>query len=194
MIGGDEALAGRFCKPLVDRLPAWLQQFEISVKSNFAGSPWEALKQGAIHLLISTEPREGFPAIKIGQTAHRVMAHREHPLATDLRQIVPIDELLCYDFAVPHAQVFGLGSSTVSTDGWRDDQFPRLVKYRLDSLHSLLQLVLTGEVLAYLPDYLEDTMGLKTISVSGCPYVCERDIYINSYQPDRLGWLHHIFS
>jgi DNA-binding transcriptional LysR family regulator len=58
------------------------------------------------------------------------------------------------------------------SDGWRDDQLPRKIRYWTDDLQLLLTLVKSGAALAYLPDFALADAGLRRIHVSDCAFEC----------------------
>ena len=101
--------------------------------------------------------------------------------------------LLQYDFACPqHSLLCGVARAAHS-DGWRNTEFPRRIRYWVDDLVLLLMLVKSGAALAYLPEFaLKNEPSLRRIEVSDCPYVCEEHVYLVHTPSQALGWQQHM--
>ena len=81
--------------------------------------------------------------------------------------------LLQHDFACPaRGRTRGAHS-----DGWREDELPRRIRYWVDDLQVLLSLVKAGLALAYLPDFSEFDTELVRIQVSDCRYTCTERLF-----------------
>jgi hypothetical protein len=101
---------------------------------------------------------------------------------------------LRYPFVVTELPLFGDVGATEHYDGWRDDKFPRMIGYRSSSLKLLEEVLLSGEAVAYLPDFYGDALSVTRISVIGCPYTCEQTLRLSAHRPDQISWLSHLFG
>lgn len=127
----------------------------------------------------------------VGTLRMQLCAGATHALAAVGK--VSAAELLRYDFACPqHSLLCGVARGEHS-DGWRNDAFPRRIRYWVDDLVLLLLLVRTGAALAYLPEFaLTNEPGLRRIEVSDCPYVCQEQVYLVHSPSHALGWQQYL--
>jgi DNA-binding transcriptional LysR family regulator len=100
--------------------------------------------------------------------------------------------VLAHDFACPpHSLFCGVQRGTRS-DGWRDDQLPRRIRYWTDDLQLLLGFVKRGEALAYLPDFALEDPDLVRIQVSDCPFRCSEQAWLVWDRQHAGQWLHQV--
>jgi DNA-binding transcriptional LysR family regulator len=139
----------------------------------------------------------GYHALRLGQASFLTCVGPGHPLYSRARrrEAVEVNELLeRYPFASPSLPVLGRVGARQSADGWRDDRFPRRVKYSVSSLGLLVELVGAGRAAAYLPDYLVEKYGFERLIVKGCPYGCEQEIWLVAKRSeDEPGWISRLF-
>ncbi len=83
--------------------------------------------------------------------------------------------MLEHEFVVPSIDFFGDINSANTSDGWRNDDFPRICAY-VSSVGLLAELVNTGQSVAYVPEYIAERFGFRRLT-TGCPYVCRQKIY-----------------
>jgi hypothetical protein len=69
--------------------------------------------------------------------------------------------VLGHSFASPNNPLLGKIQAKQSSDGRPDDKFPRKVKYLISSLKILEELVVKSAAIAYLPDYLCESLLLN---------------------------------
>ena len=161
----------------------------------------EAVKQverGEAHLAIvsgDVSAKAGLALKLLVEAKFQTYVGQAHPLfgMAKSKRTVPIKTVLEYAFASPDNPFLGKVGSRQSLDGWRDDQFPRKVEYLTSSLKILEELVVSGEVLAYLPSYFCDNLELEFLKISGCPYTCVQKIKLVAKKPKETGWLNQIF-
>jgi DNA-binding transcriptional LysR family regulator len=128
----------------------------------------------------------------LGSVRMQLCAGPTHPLvvlsAADV-SAVSSAELLRHDFVCPqHSLICGVTRAGHS-DGWRNHDLPRRIRYWVDDLVLLLALVKSGAALAYLPEFaLKTETQLHRIEVSDCPYVCEELVYLVHAPSRALGW------
>ena len=152
---------------------------------------------GEAHLAIITQaPPKNVFSKTIAQVDFRVCASKNHPLLKGKRtkRTISIEELLEHSFVVPDSAILGKITKADSIDGWRDDKFPRKIKYKVCGLKLLENLVKEGMALAYVPDYFIESTGLITLDISGCPYTCQQKVRVICKDPKALGWLNRLWD
>lgn len=126
----------------------------------------------------------------LGDTEFRVAIGAAHPLhAARFPGGAAIEEVIAHAFATLLTPPFAQLETGVSSDGWHDERFPRIVRYRSDDLALLGKLVRTGQALAYLPDRLIRDLGLDILPVSGCPYFCRQRVVLVFDRAHVPGWV-----
>ncbi len=136
--------------------------------------------------------------VDVGVTRFHIAIGATHPLARQRVQgkglRAPVAAVLEHDFVCPTRPPFRALAGGPATDGWRDDVFPRRVRYRADDLLLVDGLVRAGMALAYLPDYLLPQLGLERLVVYDCPYGCAQRIVL-VHRPSRAsGWIHTVLA
>ena len=81
-------------------------------------------------------------------------------------------QVLQYEFACPSHSLFCGERRGARSDGWRDDQLPRKIRYWTDDLQLLLAFVKSGAALAYLPDFALHDPALVRIDVADAAFTC----------------------
>jgi DNA-binding transcriptional LysR family regulator len=160
----------------------------------FIRSEKQALDQlidGDAHLAITTiEPPQDVACKTLAKVEFKVCASPRHPLVRKYRTSpVPIDEVLKHPFVSPESPILGRIGKASTSDGWRDDKFPRLIKYRVHGLKLMESLIGAGFALGYLPDYFVANAGLVAIKAAGCHYSCQQTVRILAKDTHALGWL-----
>lgn len=130
----------------------------------------------------------GLASRQLGEIRMRLACGPGHPLAG--RGSVAMDELLQHDFACPKRSMFcGLERGS-RADGWRDNLLPRRIRFRLDDLQLLVQLVRSGQALAYLPDFaLAQHADLLPLTVPDSPEDSTEQVHLVWRPATASGWL-----
>ena len=97
-------------------------------------------------------------------------------------------QVLAHDFACPPHSLFCGVQRGARSDGWRDDQLPRKIRYWTDDLQLLLGFVRSGKALAYLPDFALAEPGLVRIHVSDCAFTCSEQAWLVWDSASAAGW------
>jgi len=130
----------------------------------------------------------GLQARRLGEIRMQLVAGPGHPLAG--RTEVPTAEVLQHDFACPQHSMFCGLERGARADGWRDDRLPRRIRFWLDDLQLLINLVRSGQALAYLPDFALAQHGdLLRLTVPDCPYECVEQVHLVWRPATASGWL-----
>lgn len=154
--------------------------------------------RGDAHMAIvscDVPDRSGLVSKIIGEARFQTFVGVSHPLyrLARAKKSIPVDDLLKHAFVSPTHPLLGKVGVKQSMDGWRDDQFPRKVDYLTSSLKILEEFVVSGRAVAYLPDYFCENLGLKVLTVTGCPYSCTQKVRLVARHPKELGWLNQVF-
>lgn len=155
-----------------------------------------AVVNGDAHLGLTTADISSELSVKkLFRVSFKTCVGATHPLfkAAKSGKNLPISEVLGYDFVCPDKPIMGLVGKYQSTDGWRDDKFPRRIGYVADSLQLVQELVVSGNAVAYLPDYYVEQIQVATLSISDCPYSCNQTVKLFARDPKRTSWLNHLF-
>ncbi len=179
---------------LIDRhYPAARTQFLIRTEQKAI----EQVLDGEVHMAFVTyDPPPDVVSKVLGRVEFRVCASKKHPLIKKFgeKQSFTVEEVLKYSFAAPDSAILGRITKSTSIDGWRDDKFPRQIKYKVCGLKLLENLIQDGTALGYLPDYFIESSGLIPLKVTGCPYTCHQTVRIIAKDPSLLGWLNKLWD
>jgi DNA-binding transcriptional LysR family regulator len=148
--------------------------------------------QGALQSGPAQHLTSGFGALELSTIEMQLAASALHPMMQGRKKTsLPTaltKEVLTHDFAAPSRSMFcGVGRGAQS-DGWRDDQLPRRIRYWIDDLQQLVDFVASGRALAYLPSFVIDRAKLQRISVSDCAYQCKECSVLVWRQTAVSGW------
>jgi len=157
----------------------------------------QQIEDGEVHFGILTgEVPQGLKAKTLAKVEFKTCASRKHPLFEKFSQTskIPVEEVLKYSFVSPEFAMLGKISNSASLDGWRDDKFPRQIRYRASGLKIMDKLLQRGHTLAYLPDYYVKELDLVHLNVTGCPYRCHQSVKLICRDPDALGWMSKIWE
>ena len=146
--------------------------------------------------LITTDSPSGVLNKVLAKVEFRTCASPRHPIFKryGAKQVIPVESVLEHPFVAPDAAILGRIAKSSSADGWRDDKFPRRIKYKAYGLKLMENLVREGLALGYLPDYFVESAGLVPLRVSGCPYSCQQTVRLIVKAPIALGWLRKLWS
>jgi DNA-binding transcriptional LysR family regulator len=146
--------------------------------------------------LITGDVPQGLQSKQLGTVEFQTCASPKHPIFKKSAHGAkfPIEEVLKHPFVSPESAMLGRTASGAALDGWRDDKFPRQIRYRASGLKIMEKLVQTGHALAYLPDYYVKELDLITLKITGCPYSCKQTIKIICRDPDELSWMSRVWQ
>lgn len=157
----------------------------------------EQVKNGESHLaIITSDAPVGLHSKILSKVEFKTTASKNHPLFKKYgsQKSIPIEELLQHSFVSPDSAVLGKITKSDSIDGWRDDKFPRQIKYKVCGLKLMENLVRSGAALAYLPDYFQESANLEVLKVTGCPYSCHQVVKVIAKDPSALSWLNKLWD
>jgi DNA-binding transcriptional LysR family regulator len=100
--------------------------------------------------------------------------------------------VLEHDFACPSHSLFCGERRGARSDGWRDDQLPRKIRYWSDDLQLLLSFVTSGAALAYLPDFALDDAALVKIDVTDAALACREQVALVHDGERAPDWLRRL--
>ena len=157
----------------------------------------QQVEDGEAHFgIITGEVPSGMAAKTLAKVEFKTCGSPKHSLFKKHSHSskIPVEDVLSYPFVSPESSMLGKISTSVSLDGWRDDKFPRTIRYRAGGLKTMERLVLKGFALAYLPDYYVKDLDLVSLSVTGCPYSCHQSVKVMCRDPESLGWMKQIWG
>ncbi len=216
-IGGPAVLLWRHGRAVGDALQAW-PHASLRMQAMFEDEALAALLRGDLNAAIVTqEAIDGrgehlageWAVTPLGSVVQHLVGGRQHPLVRQLAgeggrrrtaaAMAPgaalqatTEQVLAHDFACPPRSMFCGVQRGARSDGWRDDQLPRRIRYWTDDIHLLLGFVKTGAALAYLPDFALEDDELLRIHVTDCAYQCVEQVVLVWNKALAAEWLQRL--
>tara|TARA_B110001454_G_scaffold181094_1_gene174968 strand:- start:20140 stop:21012 length:873 start_codon:yes stop_codon:yes gene_type:complete len=197
VISAEEILQTQFGVNLSEAINKTYSASRIQFLTRSEDKVIQQVLDGEAHFGILTgEVPQGLKSKTLSKVEFKTCASNKHPLFKKFSQNakIPVGDILKHAFVSPDSAMLGKITTMASLDGWRDDKFPRQIKYRACGLKIMEQLILRGQALAYLPDYYVNELNLISLNVSGCPYSCHQTVKLICRDPDALGWMNHVWS
>ncbi len=151
------------------------------------------LQGGADVALITTSLAGQIPAdmhcISLGNLTMQVAAGKNHPLVAGsgaTKMDIDCASILSYGFISPHLSPYCGQARGIGCDGWPDEQYPRKITMLANDYVILGQLVKSGQVLGYMPDYLLRDFDLVQLNVPDISLHIQEEILLISYQPELV--------
>ncbi len=157
----------------------------------------QQVQDGEAHFgLLTGDVPQGLKSKTLSKVEFKTCASGKHPLFKKYVQSakIPVEDILKFPFVSPESAMLGKISTSASLDGWRDDKFPRQIRYRASGLKIMDKLLQRGHALAYLPDYYVKELELISLNITGCPYSCQQSVKIICKDPEALGWMSRIWD
>jgi DNA-binding transcriptional LysR family regulator len=190
-MGGPALLLWRHGRAASEALRDW-PNATLRMQAMFEDEALAALARGDINCAIVTgaviEGRgehwsREWEATSLGELSLQLVAGKAHPLVAGQRAKaggIEADSatVLAHDFACPPRSLFCGVQRGTRSDGWRDDELPRRIRYWTDDLQLLLGFVRRGEALAYLPDFALEDPELVRIEVSESAVQCTEQVWL----------------
>jgi DNA-binding transcriptional LysR family regulator len=194
-VGGSEVLLSSFGVSLSKDINKYHQSSMINFSTTNQEDLISKVRDGEIDIGISTyDLPSDFDQKNISSITFNTYISDAHPLGRKSKKgPVDIKEILKYRFVVPQNNILGRINKSDSSDGWRDDKFPRIISYFSSSLKTIENLVLEGEAIAYLPDYFGEKSNMLRLDISGCPYYCKQKVKIFTRDKKKSGLLNNLF-
>lgn len=196
-VSAEEILHSAFGIAIARKLEILMPKARMKLLIRPESAAVEQVADGEAHLaLITREPPSGLASKVLAKVKFQTCASARHPLAKKYsgRHAIPVEEVLEHPFVSPEQALLGRIAKASSLDGWRDDKFPRLIKYRAGGLKLMENLIQEGSALGYLPDYFVKASGLLPLRISGCPHVCQQTVRVVAKEPTALGWLDRLWE
>ncbi|HYD80926.1 MAG TPA: LysR family transcriptional regulator [Paucimonas sp.] len=196
-VAAPALLQWKYGPALATALTSKYADSSLVLKPAFEDEALAALLRGEVDFAIVTEEplrnadASGLEARRLGQIEMRLAAGRSHPLARKTRSgnvRCSSKRVLEYDFACPSRSPFCGVPRGMRSDGWRNDELPRRIRYWVDDLQVLLSIVQSGRALAYLPEFALRDAGLVRIEVGDCPFRCTESAWLVWRPAIAAGW------
>lgn len=183
VIGGPEVFLAQYGVPLIME---WQKKFP-SARFTFLNIDnsqiFETLRSKKVDICLTTDNSQKDSSLgykQIDKNLNATYVGFKHPLYRRHGSI-PIEDVLQYDF-------LSTAKETDLIDGWRDDKFPRNLKYKNVGLKTLENLIESGLAVGYLPSFLGDTLKAKKLEITGCPYSCDQKVFL-AFNKSSMAWL-----
>ena len=199
-VAGPAILLWRHGQMLSQALRAY-PEASLRMQAMFEDEALAALLRGDINAaIVTSDVIEGrgehwsdeWRVTPLGSVTLHLVAGRQHPLVASLQEAPLLEadtaQVLAYDFACPSRSLFCGVQRGARSDGWRDDQLPRKIRYWTDDLQLLLTLVKSGEALAYLPDFALADPELRRIHVTDCAFECVERVALVWNRDKASAW------
>lgn len=195
-VGGPAILLWRHGEMLSQALQAY-PEATLRMQAMFEDEALAALARGDISAaLVTSDVIEGrgehwseeWEVTPLGSITLHLVAGKQHPLVKARKLKAKTAEVLKHDFACPSRSLFCGVQRGAHSDGWRDDQLPRKIRYWTDDLQLLLTLVKAGQALAYLPDFALADGELRRIEVVDCAFECVEHVALVWNRVQACGW------
>lgn len=196
-ISSEEILQSYFGTSLIQKIDKLFPQARIQFLIRSDEKAIEQVTSGEVHFaFITSDAPSDLESKIVSKVEFKATASKRHPLFKEYgsNRSIPVEELMKHSFVTPDSAVLGKISKSDSIDGWRDDKFPRNIKYRVCGLKLMENLIHEGAALAYLPDYFVKSSELQTLKVTGCPYTCQQTIRLICKDPSSLSWLSKLWD
>jgi DNA-binding transcriptional LysR family regulator len=197
-VAGPALLHWIHAPTLARQLAALQADSSVVVRTAFEDDALAQLLRGeADFALVTDEALQALPA-RVGLAAHplgpltmRLVAGATHPLAAKARGRVTRASAAAvarHDFACPPRSMLCGRVRGAGSDGWRDEQSPRRIRYWIDDLQVLLELVRSGQALAYLPEFALRQADLVRVDVTDLPFDCTESTWLAWRPTAAAGW------
>lgn len=181
--------------------PHWSQAWETVPLGVLAQHLVAGRKHPLVRLLQSLAPPTGHPRRAgpgagngglAGNARGDAGAELSADGVADRRLSATAAQVLQYDFVCPSHSLFCGEGRGARSDGWRDDQLPRKIRYWTDDLQLLLGFVHSGAALAYLPDFALHDDELVRIDVTDAAYICQEQAALVFDGARAPAWLRQL--
>ena len=195
-ISSEEILQTSYGIEISKKITSLFPKAKIQFTIRTEESAINQVTDGEAHLgFITVDPPANVTAKILARVEFQTCASKNHPLFKKYgTKVVPIEEVLKHPFVAPDSAILGKITKSSSADGWRDDKFPRQIKYKVCGLKLMENLIQEGLALGYLPDYFVKSSSLVQLKVSGCPYTCHQTVRLITKDPKALGWLNTLWD
>ncbi|WP_413291041.1 LysR family transcriptional regulator [Bdellovibrio sp. HCB337] len=196
-VSSEEILQTHFGSDLIKKITKLYPKARVQFLIRSDEQAIDQVMQGEVHFaFISSDAPAELKSKVVAKAEFKVAASQRHPLFKDYgtTKSIPVEELVTHPFVTPDSAVLGKIAKSDSLDGWRDDKFPRLNRFKVCGLKMIENLIDEGMALGYLPSYFIEGTDLRALKVSGCPYTCQQTIRLVCKDPEALGWLSKLWD
>jgi DNA-binding transcriptional LysR family regulator len=196
-IAGRSALLSEYAVKIV---PIWNQSISSVVTSFYDTTDedaFKAIESSQVHFSMTTQkPPNDLLAFELGQFKMVTCVGKGHLLLAEKKgKPIPIKSVLKYPFVTSDNYIFGNNSKTSSsTDGWRDDVFPRNIQYVTQSLSTMESLVLSNLAVGYLPEFRAQALPVEILKISGCEFECSHKVYFSRKRSRQASYIQEAFD
>lgn len=195
-IGGSEALIAEFGIRLAIRLCERFKQMRVQFEICDRAELIARVRDRDFDLGITSFEVPGtLPCELLESVEFATYLSENHPLYEEASAgSVPVKRVLEYPFVVPSGFSMGRAAKSDSSDGWRDDIFPRKIQYETASLTTIEALILSGAALGYLPSTQSHCAMFHAIDIGDCPYSNVQAVKLFTRDKEDYSWKSMLFS
>lgn len=197
VISAEEILHTHFGISLAEKTQKYFPHSRFQFLTRTESKVIQQIEDGEAHFgLITSEVPQGLKSKSLAKVEFETCASPSHPLFKKYSHSakIPVEDVLKYPFVSPESALLGRVSNAASLDGWRDDKFPRQIRFRANGLKIVEELVAQNQALAYLPDYFVKETSFVSLKVTGCPYSCHQSIKLICKDPSALSWMSRVWD
>jgi DNA-binding transcriptional LysR family regulator len=196
MFCGEELLLSEYGTILSDTISNLYPNAYFSFKYSNNQESFKKIEFGEAHLAFTTtKPPKHLKSRVLKQVKFHTCVGRKHPLykyVKKSKQLEP-EVLLDYDFVVPDESILGEIKAKEFKKDWQQESFNGIVKYQVSSIKILEALLLSGRAMAYIPDYLIESLDVGILNIIDCPYDSKQTVYMVCRDPKEISWLNQIW-
>jgi DNA-binding transcriptional LysR family regulator len=167
----------------------------IHFASHYEQAALDTLLQGGADMALITASLAGqipgdMHCISLGNLDMQVAAGKNHPLvaATAATQMeVDQTSVLAHGFISPHLSPYCGQARGIGCDGWPDELYPRKITMLANDYAIVGQLVKSGQVLGYMPDYWLRDLDLVQLNITDIELPLPEEILLVSYQSELVN-------
>lgn len=196
-LSSEEILQGSLGLEIIKKVNKLIPNSRIQFLIRSEGTAISQVLNGEAHLALITQDSPANVVSKLlSRVSFRVCASANHPIfkAQHRKRSFKMKEVLEHPFVVPDSSILGKITGSDSIDGWRDDIFPRKIKYKVCGVKMMEDLIQSDLCLAYAPDYFIEAAGLVTLKITDCPFICEQNVRAIVKDPTALSWLNRLWD
>ncbi len=197
VISAEEILQAHFGVPLSESILKLNSHSRFQFLTHTEAKVIQQVEDGEAHFgIITGDVPQSLKSKTLSKVEFITCASTKHSLFKKYSPTskIPIEDLLVHPFVSPESALLGKISKSASLDGWRDDKFPRQIRYRASGLKIMEKLLQRGHVLAYLPDYYVKELDLVSLNIIGCPYSCQQTVKVICKDPEAMGWMSRVWD
>ena len=197
-VAAPALLQWRYAASFAGVLSSNYAESSLNLRPAFEDDAIAALTRGEVDFafvtneaLRTSKVTESLQSVVLGELTMQLAAGPSHPLAAKARGNTvrtTMEKVLACDFVSPTRSLFCGVERGANSDGWQNQMLPRRIRYWVDDLHVLLNLVQNGKALAYLPEFALRESGLIKVDAINSALHCSETALLVWRPSVAAGW------